>query len=99
VNASILPLLFLFIFGYAVSLDLDNVGLCLVVEQPTPAATSFAAALTNSRFFAVRAARDRRQCAGMHPAPRYQSEPSQSCAAPHLPPDRPLGRRPNADHG
>ena len=62
--AGVLPLLFLFIFGFAVSLDLDNVGICLVVEQPTPVATSFAAALTNSRFFAVRETRDRRACAG-----------------------------------
>jgi len=32
--AFVLPLLFLFIFGFAVSLDLDHVGICLVVEQP-----------------------------------------------------------------
>ena len=33
----VLPLLLLFLFGYGVSLDLKNVAVCVVVEQPTPA--------------------------------------------------------------
>jgi ABC-2 type transport system permease protein len=47
-----------------VSLDLKNVAVCVVVEQPTPASARFAASLQHSRFFAAREVRDRRQCEG-----------------------------------
>jgi ABC-2 type transport system permease protein len=60
--AGILPLLLLFLFGYGVSLDLKNVAVCVVVETPTPETTSFAASLADSRFFAMREVRDRRDC-------------------------------------
>ena len=60
--AGILPLLLLFLFGFGVSLDLKNVAVCVVVENPTPEATSFAASFVQSRFFAMREVRDRRQC-------------------------------------
>ena len=60
--AGILPLLLLFLFGFGVSLDLKNVAVCVVVENPTPEATSFAASFVNSNFFAMREVRDRRSC-------------------------------------
>ncbi len=54
-----LPLLLLFIFGFGVSLDLRNVPIGLVVEQPSPEADSLVASFRNSRFFTVRLARHR----------------------------------------
>lgn len=60
--AGILPLLLLFLFGYGVSLDLKNVVVCVVVEAATPDADAFAASFAHSRFFAMRAVRDRRDC-------------------------------------
>ena len=58
--AFVLPLLLLFAFGYALSLDATGVKIGLVLEDSTPAAQGFAAALTHSRFFDVRSGRDRR---------------------------------------
>ena len=52
--AVVLPLLLLVIFGYGVSLDLLNVPVGVVVEQPSPEADSFVASFRNSRFFTVR---------------------------------------------
>ncbi len=60
--AGILPLLLLFLFGFGVSLDLKSVAVCVVVEEPTPDATSFAASFAQSSFFAMREVRDRREC-------------------------------------
>jgi ABC-2 type transport system permease protein len=57
--AGVLPLLLLFIFGYGVSLDLQNVPIGLVVEQPSPEADSLVESFRNSRFFTVRLARHR----------------------------------------
>jgi ABC-2 type transport system permease protein len=62
--AGVLPLLLLLLFGYGVSLDLQNVPICVVDETPTPLSTSFAASFARSSFFALREARDRRQCDG-----------------------------------
>ena len=62
--AGVLPLLLLFLFGFGVSLDLKNVAVCVVVENPTNEATSFAASFAHSNFFAMREVRDRRQCEG-----------------------------------
>src|SRR5512135_1604664 len=56
----ILPLVLLFLFGVGVSLDLRRVAIGLVVEQPTPETSSFAAALRNSQVFEIREARHRR---------------------------------------
>ncbi len=64
VIAIILPLLLLFLFGFGVSLDLRNVAVCVVVEQPTPMATSFTASFARSHFFTRREVRDRRACEG-----------------------------------
>jgi ABC-2 type transport system permease protein len=52
--AGVLPLLLLFLFGYGVSLDLRNVPIGLVVEQPSPEADSLVESFRNSRFFTVR---------------------------------------------
>ena len=54
-----LPLLLLFIFGFGVSLDLRNVPVAVVVEQPSPEADSLVASFRNSRFFTLRLARHR----------------------------------------
>ncbi len=57
--AGVLPLLLLFLFGYGVSLDLRNIPIGLVVEQPSPEAESLVESFRNSRFFTVRLARHR----------------------------------------
>jgi ABC-2 type transport system permease protein len=57
--AGVLPLLLLFLFGFGVSLDLRNVPIGLVVEQPSPEADSLVASFRNSRYFTVRLARHR----------------------------------------
>ena len=57
--AVVLPVLLLFIFGYGVSLDLKNVAVGLVVEQPSPEADSLVASFRNSRYFTLRLARHR----------------------------------------
>ncbi len=58
--AFILPLILLFIFGYGVNLDSNRLRIGLVLEESTPDTTSLATAFTNSRFFTVFTARDRR---------------------------------------
>ena len=81
--AFVLPLVLLFAFGYALSLDATGVKIGLVLEDTTPAAQEFAAALTHSRFFNVRSGHDRREfeddllagrIAGVVIVPRYFSE-------------------------
>lgn len=81
--AFVLPLVLLFAFGYALSLDATGVKIGLVLEDSTPAAQEFAAALTHSRFFNVRSGHDRREfegdllagrIAGVVVVPRYFSE-------------------------
>ncbi len=57
--AGVLPLLLLVLFGFGVSLDLRNVPIGLVVEQPSPEADSLVESFRNSRFFTVRLARHR----------------------------------------
>lgn len=57
----VLPLVLLFVYGFGVSLDLDHLRIGLVLEDTSPTAQSFATSLTNSPFFEVRLARDRRE--------------------------------------
>jgi ABC-2 type transport system permease protein len=59
--AAILPLLLLFLFAFAVSLDLRNIPVGLVVEQATPESSSLVASFRNSRYFEVQLARHRRE--------------------------------------
>ncbi len=58
--AVVLPLILLFLFGYGVTYDPRFFRVGLVVEQQTPEAGSFTAALFNSRYFRIESARDRR---------------------------------------
>ncbi len=57
--AGLLPLLLLFIFGHAVSLDLRSVAIAVVVEQATPEANSLLESFRNSPFFHVQVSRHR----------------------------------------
>lgn len=57
----VLPSILLFLYGFAVSLDLDHLRMGLVLEDTSPDAQSFAKSMTNSRYFEVTIARDRRE--------------------------------------
>ncbi len=59
--AFVLPVVMLFLFAYAVSLDTRNVRIGVVLESDSEAAQSLAAAFSGSRYFSVTPARDRRQ--------------------------------------
>jgi len=59
--AFVLPLVLLFLFGYGVSLDADEVRLAVVAEQPTPDSRAFTATLANSRYFRVTELRSRQE--------------------------------------
>lgn len=56
-----LPLLLLFLYGFGVSLDLDHLRIGLVLEDTSPDAQSFAKSMTNSRYFDVTIALERRE--------------------------------------
>jgi ABC-2 type transport system permease protein len=58
--AVVLPLTFLFLFGYGISLDTTVVRIAVVREDDGRDARALAAALTDSKWFAVAAAADRR---------------------------------------
>lgn len=49
--AFVLPLMLLFIFGYGVSLDAEEVPIALVVEDPTAASDSVVAAFAGTNYF------------------------------------------------
>jgi ABC-2 type transport system permease protein len=49
--AGFLPLILLFLFGYGISLDARNVRVAVIVEEPSAAAESLAAAFDGSQFF------------------------------------------------
>ena len=81
--AFVLPMLLLFAFGYALSLDAVGLKIGLVLENPSPQSRSFAASLTDSRYFDVRIGHNRREfeddlvagrIAGMVIVPGYFSE-------------------------
>src|SRR5438552_8359846 len=57
--AVVLPVLLLLIFDYGVSLDLRRIPVGLVVEEPSPEASSLIASFRNSRFFTVHLAHHR----------------------------------------
>ena len=57
----ILPMILLFLYGFGVSLDVNKLRIGLVLEDTAPDVQSFAQALTGSRYFDVKVARDRRE--------------------------------------
>jgi ABC-2 type transport system permease protein len=61
--AVVLPVVLIFLYAYAVSLDLNKVPIGVVLETDSPAAQSLGAAFTGSPHFTVTTARDRREVA------------------------------------
>lgn len=61
--AVVLPLVLLFLFAYAVSLDVREVRIGVVLESDGAAAHSLAAAFAGTRYLQVTPARDRREVA------------------------------------
>ena len=61
--AFVLPAVLLFLFAYAVSLDIRQVRIGVVVESPGAAAQELAAAFAATRYLDVTFARDRREVA------------------------------------
>ena len=57
----VLPLILLFVYGFGVSLDMNNLKIGLVMEDTAPDAQSFAKSLINSRYFNVQVARHRHE--------------------------------------
>lgn len=57
----ILPILLIFLYAYGVSLDLDHLRIGLVLEEMSPDVMSLSRSFTNSRYFEVTLARDRRE--------------------------------------
>lgn len=60
--AFILPLILLFLFSYAVSLDINKINLALLIEDESPMATSFASSIFNSRYFNASICENRKIC-------------------------------------
>jgi ABC-2 type transport system permease protein len=58
--AFVLPALLLFLFGYAVSLDITRLRIGLVLEERTTESESLLAALRDSKYFDVKVSFDRR---------------------------------------
>ena len=58
--AFILPMLLMLLFGYGVSLDLNNISLGIAVESRSPATKRLVHSFQNSRYFKVKKAQDRR---------------------------------------
>ncbi len=61
--AFVMPVVLLFLFAYAVSLDVREVRIGVVLESDTAAAQSLAAAFAGTRYLKVTPARDRREVA------------------------------------
>jgi len=59
--AFVLPVILLLLFAFAVSLDVRDVRLGLVLESDSAAAQSLAAAFSGTRYFAVTPARNRQE--------------------------------------
>jgi ABC-2 type transport system permease protein len=57
----VLPVILLFLYGFGVSLDLNTVNIGLVLEDTAPDARGFAQSLTDSTYFHVTFADDRRE--------------------------------------
>ncbi|MDL2286666.1 ABC transporter permease [Desulfococcaceae bacterium OttesenSCG-928-F15] len=63
INTFVLPVIMLFLYSYAVSLDIREVPIGLVQESDSNAAQSLAAAFSGTPYFKVMPARDRREVA------------------------------------
>lgn len=63
--ACVLPVILLFLFAYAVSLDVRSVPLGVVLESDAASARELAAEFSGTRYFTVRPARDRRRSSRM----------------------------------
>jgi len=61
--AFVLPVVLLFLFAYAVSLDIRRLPIGVVLESDAASAQSLAAAFSATRYFEVTPARDRREVA------------------------------------
>lgn len=61
--AFVLPVILLFLFAYAVSLDIRKVPIAVVLETDSAKAHSLAAAFSGTRYFTVLPVRDRREAA------------------------------------
>lgn len=61
----VLPSILLFLYGFGVSLDLNTIKIGLVVEDRAPDAQSLAQSFTNSPYFDVHLAYDRRELTDM----------------------------------
>ncbi len=59
--AAVLPIIILFLFAYAVSLDIRQVRIGVVLESNDASAQSLAAAFSGTRYFLVTPVRDRRE--------------------------------------
>lgn len=57
----VLPLIFLFLYGTGVSLDLDHLRLGIVLEDTAPDAQTFAKSFSESRYFDITFKWDRRE--------------------------------------
>src|SRR5262249_55545720 len=57
--AFVLPSLLIFIFGYAVTLDIQELKIWIVVEDTSPNANLFAESFMNSSYFDVTLSHDR----------------------------------------
>jgi len=57
--AFVLPLMLLFLFGFGVSLDLNNILIGVVIERPSPQIGSLLHAFQSSPYFSVRTSADR----------------------------------------
>jgi ABC-2 type transport system permease protein len=59
VIAFILPTLLIFLFGYAVSLDIQNLKIGIVIEDTTPDVNLLVESFNNSIYFDIKTAHDR----------------------------------------
>ena len=71
--ALVLPLVLLLLIGYGVSLDARDIRLAVVIEQPTPKASSLAVAFRASSFFRVTEMRLRKPAEDGMVAGRYRA--------------------------
>src|SRR5579863_3232270 len=50
----VMPLMLILLFGYGLSLDVNNVPVAIVLEEPSPAANDLAESFILSPYFAAR---------------------------------------------